>query len=97
MEHLTCRFFHRLTRFSFSQATDWYISSGSPRFSISGMVHLRSNAFERTILKICDVVSLSLQEKLRGKEVYLLDIDAVTRAAEYETCSHSFGEAARLW
>jgi hypothetical protein len=33
--------------------TDWYSSKGSPTFSISGIVHFRSNAFERTILKIC--------------------------------------------
>lgn len=32
--------------------TDWYNSRGSPTFSISGIVHLRSKAFERTILKI---------------------------------------------
>jgi hypothetical protein len=33
--------------------TDWYSSNGSPTFSISGMVHLRSKALARTILKIC--------------------------------------------
>jgi hypothetical protein len=32
--------------------TDWYRRSGSPTFSISGIVHLRSNALDRTILKI---------------------------------------------
>lgn len=35
-----------------SQLTDWYSNRGSPTFSISGMVHFRSNALERTILKI---------------------------------------------
>lgn len=29
-----------------------YRSSGSPTFSISGIVHFRSNALDRTILKI---------------------------------------------
>ena len=31
----------------------WYSRSGSPTCSISGIVHRRSNAFDKTILKIC--------------------------------------------
>lgn len=35
--------------------TVWYSKSGSPTFSISGIVHFRSKAFDSTILKICDM------------------------------------------
>ena len=36
--------------------TSWYRSNGSPTFSITGIVHFKSKAFERTILKICYTV-----------------------------------------
>lgn len=35
-----------------AQLTAWYSKRGSPTFSISGMVHFRSKALERTILNI---------------------------------------------
>lgn len=61
-------------------------------FSISGMVHLRSKALERTILKICEggEQQPTEWEKWTG---YLLHVDAVTRAAEDETGLHRLGES----
>lgn len=41
-----------------TQLTDWYSSNGSPTCSISGMVQRRSNAFDKTILKIYQNVSM---------------------------------------
>jgi hypothetical protein len=69
-------------------------------FSISGMVHFRSKALERTILKICVVVVSLRVGKGKGKEglreTDFLDVDAVAGGAEDETCSHSFREATCL-
>jgi hypothetical protein len=48
-------------------------------FSISGIVHFRSKAFESTILKICR----KLVPKMSGRDnAYLLDVDAVARTAK---------------
>ena len=83
-----------LTRFR-SQATAWYSSRGSPTFSISGIVHFRSKAFERTILNICIRGQHSHQTD-QATLTYLLDVDAVTRAAKDETCSHRFRKSSCL-
>lgn len=44
--------------YRFHYHEDWYNSSGSPTFSISGMVHFKSKAFASTILKIYRTVSI---------------------------------------
>lgn len=55
------------------------------------MVHLRSNALAKTILKICDVVRYNC-ETFRAR-TDLLHVDAVAGAAEYQTCLHRLGKA----
>jgi hypothetical protein len=50
----------------------WYSNSGSPTLLISGIVHRRSNAFDSTILKICEVRHC---RKRRG--THLLHVDPV--------------------
>lgn len=58
-------------------------------FSISGMVHLRSKALDRTILKICyEVLARAVPSRFRRGLTYLLHVDAVTCAAEDEAGLH---------
>ena len=53
-------------------------------FSISGIVHLRSKAFDRTILKIYAnvFVNLSRLKRVCVGKAYLLYIDTMACAAE---------------
>jgi hypothetical protein len=54
-------------------------------------VHLRSKAFDRTILNICKKdLLLAVQKTIWETEgvTYLLHIDAVACATEDQTCSH---------
>jgi hypothetical protein len=64
-------------------------------FSISGIVHFRSNALARTILNIYNNVSTAakLNTHQLDRISYLLHIDAVTSTAEDQTGFHSFRKA----
>jgi hypothetical protein len=62
-------------------------------FSISGIVHFRSNAFDSTILKICGGQLSPLNEHLF---THLLHVDAVTCAAEDQTGLHRSCESLGL-
>ena len=71
------------------------MSNGSPVFSISGMVHLRSNAFDSTILKICMLLSGRFQP-CGSTRAHLLHVDAVACTTEYQTGTHRLGEPTGL-
>jgi hypothetical protein len=60
-------------------------------FSISGMVHFKSKALERTILKIW-LVLVQIRTGIRH-DAYLLHVDAVAGATEDEAGLHGFCEA----
>jgi len=49
------------------QRTVLYSNIGAPISLISGIVHLRSNALERTILKIfCTLIECEVEQKING-------------------------------
>lgn len=58
-------------------------------------MHLRSNAFERTILKIWSAWSVNAV-KVIPQLTYLLHVDTMARATEDETSLHGLGEALSL-
>jgi hypothetical protein len=55
-------------------------------FSISGIVHFKSKALERTILKIYALSGSAPQGMLRP--IYLLNVNAMTCAAEDQASFH---------
>ena len=60
-------------------ATDWYNRSGSPTVSISGMVHFRSKALLRTILKIfCTLMLWLVLLKIKLARMALANLRAYT-------------------
>lgn len=102
--HCTCRLVHvgEPVRRDFEKGppngfyqTDWYNKSGSPTFSISGMVHFRSNALDRTILKICDWSVSSYWLGING--THLLHIDTVTGTGENQGSPHGLGKSSCLY
>jgi hypothetical protein len=56
------------------------------------MVHLRSNALESTILKICVSVNI-MQWAIELIKTYLLHVDAVTGTAKDEASLHGLCES----
>src|SRR5271170_5358236 len=71
-----------------SYHTFMYSKMGSPTAEISGIVHFKSNAFDKTILKI--YVNSSIGES------YLLNVDRVTSGAEDETGFHCVRKSSSL-
>lgn len=63
-------------------------------FSISGMVHFRSKALARTILKIYAVCQYRSSSYVHRS--YLLHVDAVTGTTEDQARFHRFGESLGL-